>query len=240
VTGAVAAVLVGLAVAAWPAGAQTLNPPVAVYDGKASGAIVIANPSIFRMNFVLDPMSFIMASNGDISFGPLDTGRIRLRLSSMSGRIPARQSIRLFYEASADSLPSWFAVVATFSRGAPATGLAVRLQMPHMVYLMQRGQPTRSELSLDAVTFDSATSTLRARLENRSAKLTRLESFGVEWAGPVILIDAGPVFPNSVRTFTYVWNRPGRPTGVIASFPDFSIATPVTNATVTAAPPHKR
>jgi hypothetical protein len=219
--------LAALAVIAMPsiANAQSLNPPIAIFTGRANGTIVLANPTLYPVNFVLEPFSYVTTSSGDLSFLPLDTARIHLSLSSMSGRIPPRQAMRLFYEARADSLPSWFAIIASFSRGAPAGGLSVRLQMSQMVYLMQPEPVVAADLSLDSVTFDARTRLVHGHIRNHSGKLTRLLTLSlVSSTGSTFDIDAGPIYPNSVHDVVYAWTRPGIPVELIAAFEGFSLS----------------
>jgi len=205
-------------------GAQSIDPPIAVFDGNARGQMVIANPSLFPINFVLEPKSFSMSCNGDVLFAPLDTAHIHLTLSAMSGRITAKQNIRIFYEASADSLPAWFAIIASFSHGAPGSGLSMRLELPQMVYLMQRDRVTEGNLAVGLASYDSVTHVLRVRLENHSRKLTRLTSLTlVSSSGQTVVTEAGPLFPNSARDYEHLWRLQGRPVTLIAAFPGFSI-----------------
>jgi hypothetical protein len=225
--------------AATGVGAQTLNPPIAIYQGTAHGSLIIANPTINRMNFVLEPMSFTTSITGDITFQPLDTSRIRLTLSAMSGRIPARQSYRIFYEASSDSIPSWFAIVATFSRGAPTSGLVVRMQLPQMVYLTQRDPAVAADLGLDSVSYDSVSQLVYARVTNRSSRLTRLLALKVVPAsGATVAFAAGPIFPDHTQEYVLRWTRAERPLAVVADFPGFSLTGSIVRSV--AAPPKPR
>lgn len=220
------------------AGAQSMDPPIAIFDEKANGRLVIGNPTLYPVNFVLEARSFTVSCSGDITFGPLDTARIHLSLSNMSGRIPARQNVRVFYQATADSLPSWFAIIASFSRTAPDAGLSVRLELPQIVYIMQRERAGEGDITIGAVTFDSVTKFVRVRVENHSTKLTRVVGLTItSSSGQSVVADASPLFPNSARDFEHAWKLAGRPVSVTAAFPGFSMTRQVTAAPCPVIPP---
>jgi hypothetical protein len=204
---------------------------VAILAGRANGTLVIANPTLFPMTYVLEAQSFAVLPSGDVVFSRLDTTRVRLRLAAMSGRIPPRQSMRVFYEAFADSLPSWFAIIATFSKGAPGAGLTMRLQMSQTVYLMQKAEALATDLEFGALTFDPLTRIVRARVENHSAKLTRLTALTlVASTGQKIAVEAGPIFPMSVREFSFAWTYAGTPVSGVADFGKFALTEPIATA----------
>lgn len=223
-----AGVLLAAACVAAPVGAQAIDPPIATYDGRARGSILIANTTLFPVSFVLETKSFAIACSGDVAFAPLDTARIHVTLSAMSGRIAAKQRVRVFYDASADSLPAWFAIIAGFTGSAPAEGLSMRVELPHIVYLMQRDRAVASDIGVAWATFDSASSMLSVRIENRSDKLTRvLELSATGSTGRTFAVEACPLFPHSARDVQYHWKDPVRPVTIVVKFPGFSITRPV-------------
>lgn len=211
--------------------AQSVDPPIMIFDGGADhvrGSIVIANPTLYPINYILEPKSFVIACGGDVAFGPVDTARLQLRLSAMSGRVAPRQHATIFYEVRTDSLPAWFAIVISFSAARPEPGLSIRLEIPHIVYLMQRDKVTISDVAITAATYDSMGRRLHVRVENTSAKLTRLSDLvAVSPSGRQYSIEACPVFPKSARDFDFAWPEAAPPTKVIAKFTGFSIDRPV-------------
>src|SRR5256885_4044920 len=103
---------------ATPVFAQTVQPlideNIVKGPGKtASGKIEYTNDSTQTLSVVLEPKSFTVSDTGELSYRPLDDG-IHAKFSTMSFRIPPKQNFFVFYEASADKLPSWFVVYATF------------------------------------------------------------------------------------------------------------------------------
>ncbi len=212
--------------------AQSIEPPIVTLEGRAKhGQLVIANGSLFPLSFVLEPLSFVIGPSGELVLLPLDTARIHLRLTAMSGRVPPRQRQRIAYAVTADSLPSWFAIVVSFNEAAPIGGLVVRLQMTQIVYLNQRGAATAADIALEGVTFDSLSGVVRARIVNHSAKLTRLSSLRLVTAdGRSFAVDAGPIFPNHTTEFVHRWTERGVPTTAVAAFTGFSLSSAIGRA----------
>jgi hypothetical protein len=225
------AVLLALGISA-AAGAQSVDPPIAVLDGAhVRGSVVISNPTIFPFSWVLEPKQFTVACGGDVAFAEIDTSRIHLRLSSMSGRLAAKQRATIFYEVTVDSIPSWFAIVVGFYANKPEKGLNVKMEIPHIVYLMQREKVRAADVAITSAQFDSTDKRLRIRLENHSGKLTRVtELLGVTASGKEYSIDACPLFPNAAREFTFTWPDASPPVKVIARFAGFSIDLRVTSS----------
>src|SRR5262245_9010890 len=120
-TGRIAALVFVLC--ATPLHAQTIRPVIVEYvKNKAQGRFELVNDGVTPLNVVLEPKSFDITEAGEPIYRPLDP-RIHLRLSTMSVRIPAKQSRFVFYEASCDSLPAWFVIPCTFSGLPPQRGL---------------------------------------------------------------------------------------------------------------------
>jgi len=208
--------------------AQSVDPPFAVHPGRARSSILITNPSLQPLVFVIEPVSFDIAVCGDLGLTPLDTTRIRLSLSAMSGRIPARQTRRIFYDARADSLPAWFALKIAFGPARPDSGLAMRIELPHFVYLAQEGPVVPSEVEASDAVYDPVRRVLTIRIENRSGKLTRILSVDlVDAADKVSAAAACPLLPGHTREFAFPWTGASPPRSVRLRFPGFVIERPV-------------
>lgn len=207
---------------------QSVDPPFVVFEGRARSSVLISNPSLQPLAFVIEPMSFDIAACGDLGLAPLDTTRIRLSLSSMSGRLPAKQQRRIFYDARADSLPAWFALKIAFGPARRDSGLAIRLELMHIVYLMQEAPVLPSEIVASAAMFDRGRQRLSIRVENVSGKLTRLHSVGlVDADGEERAVDACPVLPRHAREFEFPWTDTRPPALVRLHFPGFVLERPI-------------
>src|SRR4051794_25974589 len=98
-----------------PAPAQSVSPPIAEYQERARSSYQLVNSTLFPLNVVLDVRGFNVTESGEVQDIPLDTTRIRVKLSAMSFRIPPRATYTVFYEASADSVPAWFNIVSAMT-----------------------------------------------------------------------------------------------------------------------------
>ena len=102
---------------------------------------------------------------------PLDTTKVRVKLSAMSFRIPPRQTYTVFYEATADSVPAWFNIVSAMTGAKTENGLNVRILLPHVVYLNQKAPLRKEQVVVRAVEVDTAAGKLRLQLQNLGPNL---------------------------------------------------------------------
>lgn len=221
--------------------AQSIDPPLAIYEGRARSSVTIENPTLFPLAYVIELRQFTVACNGDLTFMPLDSSKIHVRLSSMSGRLGAKQKTRVFYEASADSVPAWFSIVVAFMPARAAAGLSIRLELPHTVYLMQRARVLADDVTVSTPVYDSVTKTVRVHVENHSSRLTRIVDLSlVSVAGRAHSVEACPLFPRSARDFEFPWGEVTRPARTVVRFPDFEIARDMLSSPPRPAPPPRR
>lgn len=217
-----------LALASTASAAQSVDPPFAVHQGRARSSILISNPSLQSLAFVIEPMSFDIASCGGLGLAPLDTARIHLSLSAMSGRLPAKQTRRIFYDARADSLPVWFALKIAFGPARRDSGLSMRLELTHFVYLMQEAPVLPQEIEATEALYDPVRRRLSIGVTNRSRKLTRLHSIGlVNIDDEETAVEACPLLPGHSREFEFPWKETAAPRLVRLRFPGFTIERPV-------------
>src|SRR6266850_3979310 len=125
--------VVGVSVSPRTAAAQTIRPVVVQYrQPHAQGRFEVVNDGLVPLSAVLEPKSFSVTDDGEAIYRPLDPS-IHLRLSAMSFRIPPRQTRVVFYDVTADSVPSWFVIPCTLSGLPSRNGLDVRIELPHTV-----------------------------------------------------------------------------------------------------------
>ena len=165
-----------LGVFLWSAGApvfgQTVQPlideNIAKGPGKTvSGKIEYINDSLQALTVVLEPKSFTVSDTGELSYRPLDEG-IHAKFSTMSFRIPPKQNYFVFYEASADKLPSWFVVYATFAgfRERTQEGFRIQIQLPHTIYVLPKQELQKEELIVRAAEYRASEKKIVVRVEN--------------------------------------------------------------------------
>src|SRR5829696_3262077 len=82
-----------------PLVAQSVSPPIAEYQERARSSYQLINSSLFPLNVVLEVRGFSVTGLGEVQDAPLDTTKVRVKLSAMSFRIPPRATYTVFYEA---------------------------------------------------------------------------------------------------------------------------------------------
>jgi hypothetical protein len=215
--------LTALGVGIAPARAQTIQPVVVEYrQQRAEGRFELVNDGHTPLTVVLEPRSFDVTHAGDPVYRPLDP-RIHVRLSTMSLRIPARQTRVVFYEASADSLPAWFTIACTFAGLRVRSGLEVRVELPHTVYLLQKRSLASEDVGLALVSYDATTRQVAIELENSSARVGRALEAEVIGPGHRERVASFPMMPRGHRQVLLPWNAARPPDRVVVHFPGFTL-----------------
>jgi hypothetical protein len=203
------ALLLALPVVAGPAGAQTVRPVIVEYTGtKASGRFELANDQLLPLNVILEAKSFDVDESGEPDFRPLDPS-IRLKLSEMSFRLPARQSRMIFFEAEAESLPAWFTIYATFAGMPRRHGVELQVELPHTVYMLPKGSLGREDVRIEAAVYDSAAGRVE-KVEASAGKEKRLHG-------------SFPLFPGGTRRVLIPWDAAASPSRLRLRFQKFTI-----------------
>ncbi len=204
--------------------AQSISPAVVEYREAARGKFELANKTLYPLRVVLDPRGFVVEESGTLIDEPLDTTVVHLRLSTMSFTIPPLQNYAVYYEASASKYPAWFQIISAISGGRTAEGLNVRIEMPHVVYLLQRRSLARADVSIRGLSYDSVGHRVLIDVENMGSALGRIlrtevtDGSGARAVGPAL-----PLFPNSRRHIEIPWNHPESAERVILRFAGFSV-----------------
>ena len=214
---------------AFPLAGQSVGPPIAEYQERARSSFQLHNGSLFPLTVVLEVRGFQVTEQGEVMDVPLDTGRIHVKLSAMSFRIPPRGSYRVFYEATGDSLPAWFNILSAMSGTRTESGLNVRLLLPHVVYLNQKQALKKNEVAIRTLEFDPGSKKARIQLENLGPHLGRVLQVNVT-DGHTTSGPAGgfPLFPRSRRWTEVPWDGATPPNGLTVRFARFSIDTALT------------
>jgi hypothetical protein len=207
-----------------PLGAQTVRPAVVEFSEQARGKFELVNETLFPLTVVLEPRGFHVEPTGELIEEPLDTTRMRVKISAMSFRIPPRETYTVFYEATAKSFPSWFLISSTLTGARTQTGLNVRIELPHVVYMLQPQPLRQADVIVHAFDFDSAAKRVRVELENSSAALGRVLSSEVSVGGKKPTPGgAFPLFPHSRRVLEIPWSDDLTPEKLILRFANFTV-----------------
>jgi hypothetical protein len=207
-----------------PLDAQTVRPAVVEYPEQARGKFELVNETLFPLTVVVEPRGFHVEPSGELIEEPLDTTRIRVRLSAMSFRIPPRETYTVFYEATAKRFPSWFLFSSTPTGARTQAGLNVRIELPHVVYMLQRQPLRRTDVVVRRFDVDSATKRVRVEVENTGSALGRVLSSEVSASGRKASPGgAFPLFPFSRRILEIPWSEDVVPDRLVLRFANFTM-----------------
>ena len=218
--------------------AQTVSPLIDenVVKGpgkKAKGKIEYVNDSLQPLTVTLDTQSFTVFETGEMLYRPLDPG-IHVKFSATSFRIPPKQNYFVFYEASADTVPAWFVVYATFAGYQERTeeGLKIQLLLPHTVYLLPKGDVQKSDLVIKVAEFRPTEQKVLVRVENNGPTFGRiLEADVSSSVGRGKVTNNGfPVFPHSQRQVEIPWDSADVPKKLTLHLGRFSLEQPIRTA----------
>lgn len=194
---------------------------------RTSGSILLTNESIFPLVAVIDVRGFTVDSLGTLRDVPLDTSRVKVKLSQLSARLAARQQLNVFYEIeAADDKPVWLQVMSAFTGARTSSGLALRIELPHVVYLYQKAALMEADVRVVAFGLDRAKEQVVLVLENVSDKLVRAQE--IEFSAPDAKTQkaaAFPFFPKSRRVIVAPWTERAPPALASVKFPGFTLTT---------------
>ena len=209
--------------------AQTVRPLIdenIVQDQgkKAKGKIEYVNDTLQPLAVTLDTQSFTVSDTGEISYAPLN-GSIHVKFSASSFRILPKQSYLVFYEASADSIPAWFVVYATFAgyKDTTAEGLKIHLLLPHTVYLLAKQGVKKEELAVKTAKYDPQAKVVTLRVENSGPAFGRVLEADVSSRSDQTVSNGFPIFPHSERQVEIPWSGSAGPTKVILELQPFRL-----------------
>lgn len=214
------AVLLGLTLPMAQLRAQTVVPLIAEYTTKADGRFEVRNDTATPMAVVLDTRSFSVSSEGRGIYRPLDKS-IALRLSATSMRLAPGESTNVFYKAKATQLPAWFQIQTAFTPLQRSKGIALRVVLPHTVYLYQKSPVDKGAIQISPPQFKSDGNAIECELENHGPGLVRVQEVRAT-AGREATEAAGfPLLPGATRKLSIEWKSKRRPEWLIFEFPQF-------------------
>ena len=209
--------------------AQTVRPLIDEMGNPAKGRIEYVNDSLTPLNVVLQPKSFSVSEEGEISYRPLDSN-VHLKLSATSFRIQPQQTYYVFYEASSDAIPCWFVVYALFS-GFPfrtQQGMSVQLQLPHTVYLLPKQSVEKSEVHINRADFDRENKRILLEVENTGSNFGRVLQTQLSYSHKKQETPGFPIFPHSRRMIAVPVEDGGDvPDGLTLHFQNFKVEQPL-------------
>ncbi len=206
--------------------AQSIEPVISEYAGKADGKFELTNNTLTPMAVVLEPKSFSIGPDGRGTFRPLDP-TTHVDLSAMSVLLEPQQTYYVFYKAHADTLPAWFTVYAVFSPVKKGEQVKVRVMLPHTVYLYQKKPFDKEEVDFQHAKYEAGQDTVVFDLDNLGPALVRVQ--GIHVAGGKASVDANgfPLLPHSMRHLEIPWKQANPPSYIVLRFPHFDVKEPL-------------
>ena len=213
-----------------PVFGQIVRPVIVQHKGKViRGKIELVNDGIVPMSVVVEAKSFRATEEGELSFQPLDRN-LQVKLSSMGARIPPKQTNLVFYEAKAETVPTWFVIYSTFALTPPDTGIAVQIQLPHVVYLNQEEPLQEQDIYVTLPGFDARNGKLSLVVENSSPRLGRLQEVTLSNQKEKLVHGGFPLFPQYKRHVDLPWQPEQPPTKIVLRFEKFRVEQEVPQA----------
>jgi hypothetical protein len=191
---------------------------------NAKGKIEYVNDTLEPLTVTLDTQSFTVSDTGEIFYTPLNNS-IHVKFSATSFRILPKQSYLVFYEASADAIPSWFVVYATFAgyKETTAEGLKIHLLLPHTIYLLPKQGVKKEELSVKTAKFDPQAKVVTVRVQNTGPAFCRVLEATVTSLREDETSNGFPIFPHSEREIEIPWSGTAGPTKLVLELQPFRL-----------------
>lgn len=207
-------------------GAQTVQPVIAEFTGKAEGRFTVTNNTLTPMVVLLEPKSFSITPEGKGMFRALDAST-RVELSTTSLKLGPQQTSYVFYKADAAVFPAWFTIYATFSQPRHSGSLDVRIMLPHTVYMYQKQPLAQAQVGLTHATYSVETRKVVFDLENHGAALGRAQEVNVAGEHGTAEGSGFPMLPGGRRVVEIPWTGKEPPTEVDVRFEHFTLKVPI-------------
>ena len=211
--------------------AQNVSPIIAEYTSKAAGSFEVTNSGLTPSIVVLEPKSFNIQEDGEGEFRDLDAN-IHLDLSATSLRLEPHQTARIFYKVTADNVPAWLCIYASFSPAKRQEGINVRMMLPHTIYLYQRLPLAAGAITVGRIRYDSELHHVLCELTNDSESAGRAQSVEVTGKHGSATIGGFPMLPHEKRIVSVDWHEEGLPEKIDVEFEHFSIKRPISKITL--------
>lgn len=206
--------------------AQTIQPVISEYTGKASGKMAVTNNSAQTMVVLMEPRSFSLDERGKGKVRALDAG-IHVHLSNTSVKLAPGQTGYVFYEATADMLPAWFTLYATFTSPKHGDSLDLRIMLPHTVYLYQKEPLRLPDVAVEKAIFDAGGEKVVMDVRNVSTGMGRVQSVRVVGGKDSADATSFPLLPGMTRHVEIPWTGRVAPEQLVLRFEHFKLTSPV-------------
>ncbi len=126
------------------AAAQTVSPIVVECGKKCRGSFTVSNANIKPAAVTVEPASFSLSpQTGASIFRPLDS-TAQVSLSETSARVGPQSDHEFDYEITCSAYPCLVAFQTGMVIGHTVEGIAIRLVIPHIVYVCEKSKDCRA------------------------------------------------------------------------------------------------
>jgi hypothetical protein len=130
--------------------AQTVGPLITECGPKCSGAFKIQNDGFSPMTFTIEPASMRFDPGAPKpTHTPLNPG-VTVRLSQSSGRLGPKEMRAIDFTVRCEVLPCAVQLLTGFVGGHTINGIAMRLVIPHSVYVDSKAKGARQRILVAA------------------------------------------------------------------------------------------
>jgi hypothetical protein len=219
--------VVALASFALACAAQTISPLISEYRGKANGSFELRNNYAHTVVAILEPYSFSVDGEGKLTYAPLDS-RIHVDLDAASFEIPPGQTHYIFYKATSDQLPAWFAIHCILTPEIQVkAGLRVSVVLTEFVYISQKSKFRANDVQVRLL--PGTASGYRLEIANQSDKLGRVEFVETTGFNRDAEMGGFPLFPGQTRQIVLGPGLPKKQPKIRLHFEDgFEVDQPIT------------
>jgi len=211
--------------------AQSVSPVSSVFTGGGKGDLTLTNLTLVPMSVTLQAVDFSVSGDKKVTPSGLSP-HIHVKFSKSGVRIAPKDSVHIFFDASADSYPAWFMIYAAFQQAEHHDGLNIGTQLGHPVYMYQKENASRDEVAIQEAVFDPVTHKLKITMENRGGKLSRPSLSFPQLHDNQFRMRLLPVFPNQTTATYFDLSlvdvlKDKTPTSIVVEFPHFRLSSPV-------------
>ena len=130
--------------------AQEVSPPINECGHKCSGEFSVKNNGLTPFLVTVEAHSFSISKTRTPILRALDTG-VSVRFSETSARLGPKAIHAFDYKVKCSQYPCLIQILSSMVVGHTPNGTAVRLQIPHVVYVCDKEKNCRNNAILSAV-----------------------------------------------------------------------------------------
>jgi hypothetical protein len=142
-------------------------------------------------------------------------------------RLRPGETYYVFYKATADRLPAWFTVYATFASERHGPGLDLQIMLPHTIYLYQRQPLAQEEVQITDAVYNPETGRIVFTVDNTGTRLARVQDVLATAPHASAEVAGFPLLPGMERRVQLDWHEKSVPAEIELQFEHFTVRRPL-------------